>query len=113
MDDISEFKRLAVLKLNHVLQVHNGSLESKGIPQQFELMIITSFGHIEGEYFEEDNGDLGLGILSNAITMTKHENPPVILLKNAKITPYGHKSPVHLIEQMTIFTDQIVGLSFK
>lgn len=117
MDNLSDFKRLALHKLDNILTVQNASLASENVPTQFNVLVITSFGHIEAEYFDvfdgKEGNDLGVSTLSTAISLTKNDNPPVVTLKNAKITLFGQKEPSHVIEQMLLFTDQIVGLSFK
>ncbi|MEF2969229.1 hypothetical protein V3851_25995 [Paenibacillus sp. M1] len=112
--EINELKRLSVHELDHVLRLSNGAIKEFDIKSKFSVLIITNFGHIEAEIYDTDSrDDVGLTMLSTAFSRIDDASPPVIFLKNAKITPFGQSSPGHIIEQMALFTDQIVGLSFK
>lgn len=112
--NLNELKRMSVHELDHVLKLSNGAIKEFNLETKFNVLIITNFGHIEAEIYDTDSrDDIGLTILSTAFSRLDDGFPPVIFLKNAKITPFGQSNPGHIIEHMALFTDQIVGISFK
>jgi hypothetical protein len=115
MLDLAEFKHLSVHALDNVLKTINGGLTTQNVPAQFKLLILTNFGHIEADLdvSQGNTDDPWLLALNKAVSFNEKEIRPAIVLKNAKITPFGFNKPAHIIEQMALFSDQIVGLSFK
>lgn len=112
--ELNELKRRSVHELNHVLRVSSDAIQGFDFEAKFKALIITNFGHIEAEIYDTDSrDDVGLTLLATTFSRIEDADPPVVFLKNAKITPFGQSSPAHVIEQMALFTDQIVGISFK
>ncbi|MBW4083536.1 hypothetical protein [Paenibacillus sp. S150] len=131
MDTESVLKRIAIRSTAEFLEKFNGS-ELSSITGELSLLIITNFGHIEAKLTHvldtvDPTKDLSAYIFANVLQNRNEayieqvgidrivEFPSEldsILLKNAKITPYGSKAPSHIINDMILFPDQIVGLSF-
>lgn len=131
MDNESVLKRITVRCVADFLESFNESSLSS-ITGDLSLMIITNFGYIEAKLTHvldavDPTKDLSAYVFANVLQNRNDayieqvginrvvEFPSeldTILLKNAKITPYGSKAPAQIINDMILFPDQIVGLSF-
>jgi len=110
--DIANIKRLFVIKLDHYLKVFS-SVGVRGIETP-KVIILTTFGKIECDlYLHTSSSEDQMGTFFHNVELsTGQENVPTLHLKNATITSFSTGIPLE-VEDMIIFTDQIVGLSFK
>ncbi|MFD3272685.1 hypothetical protein ACE3MS_31145 [Paenibacillus dendritiformis] len=108
----NDYKGAVTIKLNQFLQ----ELEHQYKKQDYlSILIFTNFGQIECTLASPENSenDPIAVIFSGAVKLAKLNDLPALHIKNAKITPYGSKEAAHIVEDMILFTDQIVGLSFR
>lgn len=108
------YKRDLTVKLHRFLKEIEGKLDRSGTVN-IPILIFTNFGHIECHLANPENvgNDPVATIFTGAVELANITDLPALHLKDAKITPYGEKQPAHIIEDMVLFTDQIIGLSFK
>ncbi len=110
VDDLSEKKRLIVHKLHRFLQ----EINTLGKEKKLSLLIFTNFGKIECMLADPESTishPVGF-IFSSSIDLANIDEVSALYLKDAKISPYGSQEPTQIVEDMILFTDQIVGLSF-
>lgn len=114
----TNIKSLTTVKLNEILQVTNSGMKSADT--ELQVLIFTNFGHIQAksiEFIKESNfADLDpvdTYLQAAAVKGAESDKESLLLVHDAKITPFGFKEPQHVITHMLLFADQIVGLSFK
>ncbi|OME23426.1 hypothetical protein [Paenibacillus odorifer] len=125
------YKQLTTERLNIILEDLNKKAKDGN---RLSILIYTNFGHIEAnecvDIFEGkglDHDNPVQGILYGALTSAEDEciriqkidpkatfsKDSFLLLKDAKITTYGSNVVQHVVSDMILFCDQIVGLSFR
>ncbi|WHX50563.1 hypothetical protein QNH46_07925 [Paenibacillus woosongensis] len=108
------YKRDLTVKLHQYLKEIESKLDKSG-NSNVPILIFTNFGHIECHLAKPENvdNDPVATIFTGAVELANITDLPALHLKDAKITPYGEKQPAHIVKDMVLFTDQIIGLSFR
>lgn len=113
MSEIGDIKQAIVLNMNKFLNGIN-QYAGKSSDEGLQLLIYTNFGSIECVLADPDvakSNPISV-VFSGSVELAGVSDPRAIHIKNAKIKHYGSKEVSQIVEDMILFTDQIVGLSF-
>lgn len=114
-----EVKALVSVTLQGILDVTNNGINDP--EKELHVLIFTNFGHIKADSIEflTDNDLVDLDPVETYLKASvvkvgdQGSKDSTLLIRNAAITPFGYKEPQHIVTHKLLFTDQIVGLSFK
>lgn len=112
--------------------IKSGEIEGASINGDINTIIVTNFGIVKGDLVKEQTStnDESLGfseavilksieIRNDEISKLENENAQLklindtraIVLKNVTITPYANSNTPFKLENLILFSDQIVGIS--
>lgn len=109
--ELHQEKRDIIINLNTVLKKLYEQVNREELP---EVILFTNFGKIRCELSPPEIGDSNpISALFNGVAeISGVENLAALHIKNAKFQPFGHEEHELFVEDMILFTDHIIGVSF-
>ena len=110
--NLNDHKRDIIINLNLILKKIREQNNRDDEPQ--ELILFTNFGKIRCELSPPELSESHpISILFNGtVKLADVDNLAAIHIKNAKFEPFGPVERELYVEDMILFTDHIIGVSF-
>lgn len=124
MEQKVDMREVTFLAFRTALQTLQDDKEKQLIPKDCHLVILTNFGQILYRVDEDKSGSIGkelANIILKIRDSTLEQIPPdmtvtndckMLVLENVTVVPFANPQASLTYSVLTLFTDEIVGITF-